>query len=183
MHAAFALVALALGAASAAAQPAAAPPPEPAAPAPQPAAPVEITIIPASLVARVLGQPGLEILDLNAPEEYALHHVPGARHVGEGELAAALPRDRTTELVFYCSGPDCGVAEAAAREAARLGYRNLYVMEDGIAAWVAAGWPTVRGGPAAPVSAAPDRAAADRAGRAPAAPSSRPAPPPSPPGG
>jgi rhodanese-related sulfurtransferase len=120
-----------------------------ASPPPPPPGPVEITIVPASIVARVLGQPGLVILDLNAPEEYALHHLPGARSVGEGELAAALPADRATELVFYCSGPDCAVAEAAAREAARLGYRNLYVMEDGIAGWVAAGWPTVRGDAAA----------------------------------
>ncbi len=31
----------------------------------------------------------------------------------------------------------------AAREAAKLGYRNAYVMTDGISGWVKAGKPTV----------------------------------------
>jgi rhodanese-related sulfurtransferase len=34
----------------------------------------------------------------------------------------------------------------AAREAARLGYRNVFVMPDGIMGWVAAGKPVERGG-------------------------------------
>jgi rhodanese-related sulfurtransferase len=126
---------------------------------PDPAPPVEIAIVPAAAVARVLFQPDLVIVDLNSAEEFAEHHLPGARHVAPGaDLAPALPADHGADVVFYCSGPECGVAEAAAREAARLGYRNLFVMEDGIAGWMAAGWPTVTARPERVGGASPGRA-------------------------
>jgi rhodanese-related sulfurtransferase len=56
-------------------------------------------------VEAVLGKPGVAILDANVDELWEKYHLPGAIHVGGRDLAALLPADRGTRLVFYCSGP------------------------------------------------------------------------------
>jgi len=56
-------------------------------------------------VEKLLGQPGVKIFDVNVPELWEKHHLPGSIFVGQKKLAALLPADRETRLVFYCSGP------------------------------------------------------------------------------
>jgi rhodanese-related sulfurtransferase len=56
-------------------------------------------------VQRMLGEKDVVIVDANVPEIFAEHHLPGARHVGPLKLAALLPADKDTRLVFYCTGP------------------------------------------------------------------------------
>ena len=56
-------------------------------------------------VEKMLGQPGVVILDANTPDLWAKHHLPGAVHITGRRLAEVLPQDREARLVFYCSGP------------------------------------------------------------------------------
>ncbi len=56
-------------------------------------------------VATMVGRPGVAILDANTPEIYAKGHLPGAVFVEKSALAAKLPQDRSTKLVFYCKNP------------------------------------------------------------------------------
>ncbi len=56
-------------------------------------------------VEKLLGRPGVAILDANGPDLWERHHLPGAVHVEGRELAPLLPRDRSATLVFYCASP------------------------------------------------------------------------------
>ena len=50
--------------------------------------------------------PKVAIVDANTRETFGGGHLPGARWYREGpSLAAVLPADKATRLVFYCSGP------------------------------------------------------------------------------
>ena len=52
-----------------------------------------------------------------------------------------LPPSRDAALVFYCSGPTCMAAPAAAAIALNAGYHDVSVMRAGIRGWVGAGEP------------------------------------------
>ncbi len=57
-------------------------------------------------VAARLGQPGFVVVDNNGAGRYRRSHVPGAINLNAHLFAAdALPADKATTLVFYCSGP------------------------------------------------------------------------------
>jgi len=56
-------------------------------------------------VQKSLGAPGFAVFDVNVPELWAKHRVPGAVHVTGKDLAPLLPADRDTRLVFYCTNP------------------------------------------------------------------------------
>jgi rhodanese-related sulfurtransferase len=56
-------------------------------------------------VQRLLGQPGVAVLDANNPDVFEERHLPGARLVTRANLADVLPADRGATLVFYCAGP------------------------------------------------------------------------------
>ena len=81
-----------------------------------------------------------ELVDVREPHEWAGGHLPAARHVPLGVLAAAphrhLPRDR---VIFVCghgvrSLTACAVAE-------RAGLRDVSSLDGGTAGWVAEGRP------------------------------------------
>ncbi len=64
------------------------------------------TIVSVDEVQRMLGDPRVVIVDANPYEVFQQGHVPGARWYGDAPtLAAVLPADRTTRLVFYCASP------------------------------------------------------------------------------
>ncbi len=85
------------------------------------------------------------VLDVRAAAEYEAGHIPGARSVPLTELEKALrtiPRER--EVVAYCRGPYCGLAEEAVALLRKKGYRASRI-HDGIVDWKDAGFP-VEGG-------------------------------------
>jgi rhodanese-related sulfurtransferase len=71
---------------------------------------------------------------------------PGALNLATDFDAAALPLERATPLVFYCSNPLCRKAPNAARRAEKLGYTDVRVMSAGIAGWLGAGLRVDSGG-------------------------------------
>lgn len=62
-------------------------------------------IVSAEQVEKMLGAKDVRVYDVNIDELWEKHHLRGAIHVGNRELAGLLPADKATRLVFYCSGP------------------------------------------------------------------------------
>lgn len=81
------------------------------------------------------------IIDVNGSESYQKGHVPGALDFDavKAKLATILPKDKTALVVAYCGGPKCNAYQAAAKAAAKLGYKNVKHMSAGIAGWKDAG--------------------------------------------
>jgi rhodanese-related sulfurtransferase len=114
-----------------------------------PATPAVATIAPQALEQR-LGDPGIVVLDVRTPEEYAAGHVPGAVNVPHDQVEsrlAELAGAKHKEVVLYCrSGRR---AQMAADVLAKAGFRRLSHLEGDYTAWSAAGRPSETPGPAA----------------------------------
>lgn len=88
----------------------------------------------------VLAEPGVTVVDVRTPGEFAAGHLAGAVNIDiEGgsfeQEVADLPKDAT--YVVYCqSGNRSGTAT---KQLADLGFTDLYDVEGGIIAWQAAG--------------------------------------------
>lgn len=78
------------------------------------------------------------VLDVRSADEYASGHVPGASNIPHDEVAARLaevPKDRP--VVLYCrSGRRSGLA---AEVLAGQGYRQLWLLEGDMPAWIEKG--------------------------------------------
>jgi len=98
------------------------------------------SISPSALHARMQAE-AVTIFDLNSLQSWGRARVPGARHLPVEFTAEALPADRATSLVFYCSNPLCRKAPGAARKARALGYSDVCVLSAGISGWLGAGLP------------------------------------------
>lgn len=89
---------------------------------------------------------GTVVVDVRRDDEWITGHIAGARHIPIDDLADRIdevPRDK--RLLFICA---MGVRSGLACEvAASMGYatENLYNIEDGTPAWIAAGHPTAYG--------------------------------------
>ncbi len=83
----------------------------------------------------------LMVIDLRPQAEYALAHLPFARSVPLAELEARLlelPQDR--EIIAYCRGPYCLMADQAIAVLSSRGFR-VRKIRDGVNEWLAAGMP------------------------------------------
>lgn len=61
---------------------------------------------------------------------------------------ALLPKDKASDVVFYCAAERCSSAKTAAQRALEAGYSKVSVMPEGIAGWVKAGKATQKVAPA-----------------------------------
>lgn len=84
------------------------------------------------------------LIDVREPDEFAAEHITGAVNVPLSSFApAALPDAGGKRVVFQCAG---GKRSAAAVDRCeRLGKGHDAHLAGGIAAWKAAGLPTVAG--------------------------------------
>lgn len=85
------------------------------------------------------------ILDVRVQAEYDTAHLPHARSIPLRELRrrlGELPKNR--EIVAYCRGPFCVLADEALRLLAAQGYR-VRKLSDGVSEWRAAGMPLATG--------------------------------------
>ncbi|MBA3503389.1 MAG: rhodanese-like domain-containing protein [Myxococcota bacterium] len=67
--------------------------------------------------------------------------IPGAVLLTDSETFSTneLPKDKSKTLVFYCANTHCSASEEAAARALTAGYKNVKILSEGIAGWVAAG--------------------------------------------
>ncbi len=88
------------------------------------------------------------IIDANGPGSYTdKGHVPTALDYSaiKDNLAASLPKDKSTLIIAYCGNPGCGAYLRAAKAAKELGYTNIKHMSAGINGWNEAKLPTESG--------------------------------------
>ena len=89
---------------------------------------------------------GAAVLDLRAQAEFKSGHIINARNIPMAELdarAVELDKFREQALVLACkSGAE---AAAAAARLAKQGFRQLFVLKGGIAAWKQDQFPLERG--------------------------------------
>lgn len=101
----------------------------------------------------------VELIDVRDPNEWATGFIAGARLLALPQLrinpATALPKDR--ELMFVCARG--GRAQAAAALAEQLGLAPVHVLDGGMEAWRALGFPLevppAAAAPAQPAGAEP----------------------------
>jgi rhodanese-related sulfurtransferase len=88
----------------------------------------------------LLGQPGVQWIDVREPAEWQRGRIPGAILVPLNALLIAPRRYLTADnIVFYCAQ---GIRSAVACEvAAAIGLRDVRNLEGGIQAWEAQGFP------------------------------------------
>jgi len=98
------------------------------------------TLDPAGLQALLGSEPSVRLIDVRGAAEVARGMIPGAQHVELGALAARVDEfDPGAPLVLYClSGARS--AQGCAWLAQR-GFKRLYHLQGGIAAWMKAGLP------------------------------------------
>ncbi len=83
------------------------------------------------------------VIDVRFESEWRAGHIPGALHIEAGRLPAVdlpLPDDRLT--IVHCGHADRSTVGISVLE--RRGYRNLTLLEGGLSAWNAEGYPLAR---------------------------------------
>ncbi len=81
------------------------------------------------------------VLDVRPEEEYRAGHIPGALSIPLASLSRRLRAiPRRAEIVAYCRGPFCLLADEAVRLARARG-RRARRLQDGFPEWRAAGLP------------------------------------------
>jgi rhodanese-related sulfurtransferase len=89
--------------------------------------------------------PGIQILDVRTPEEFAAGHLEGAvnYNIHAPEFADNLAKlDKEKEVVVYCAAG--GRSAKAAGQMNGLGFKKVRDMSGGMNAWRAAGKKTVQ---------------------------------------
>ncbi|MEZ5091182.1 rhodanese-like domain-containing protein [Nocardioides sp.] len=92
------------------------------------------------LLARQSGS-GAVVVDLRGADEFAAGHLPGAVDVGSDGLADAMAGWDPSVSYFLYDADGTG-AEAAATQMHDAGFKHVYFIEGGFAAWVDQGMPT-----------------------------------------
>ena len=104
---------------------------------------IDLTTLPDEVdvetVAAIRQNPGVYLLDVREPDEYAAGHIPGITLIPMGEVAARLselPRDK--EIIVTCrTGNRSSQVADLLRE---QGFTNVHNMTGGIVAWEEAGY-------------------------------------------
>ncbi|MEJ7713050.1 MAG: rhodanese-like domain-containing protein [Pyrinomonadaceae bacterium] len=101
----------------------------------------EITVEQAA--SRVAAKKDLHFIDVREDNEWAAGHAVGAEHSSRGVIERDIEKkvpDKETELILYCGG---GYRSALATDSLqKMGYKNVYSVAGGWAAWTEAGLPT-----------------------------------------
>ena len=86
------------------------------------------------------------LFDANSAESYQKGHIPGAKWIQyDAVMATKLPKSKDAKLIFYCYNPLCGASPLAAKQALSLGYRNVWLLPEGITGWRKANLKVVSG--------------------------------------
>jgi rhodanese-related sulfurtransferase len=75
---------------------------------------------------------------------YAASHLPGAIHIPPEQVEERAPRripDLETEIVVYCSSPNCEASLEVGERLLALGYTNVVHYAGGKREWIDSGFP------------------------------------------
>ena len=101
------------------------------------------TISPLNLNKLFAAQPGLALVDVRTPVEFAEVHVPQARNVPLDQLqSGAVPVAKSQPVYLLCRSGQR--ATKAAEQLAKQGFADPIVVEGGTLAWIAANLPVTR---------------------------------------
>jgi rhodanese-related sulfurtransferase len=112
---------------------------------------VEVPTVTADELLRKLenGEPFV-LVDALAPMVYAHSHLPGAINLPAPDLDPLTVRrripDRDTEIIVYCTSPDCTDSHETAERLVAFGYTNVRRYAGGKNEWRDAGLPLERAG-------------------------------------
>lgn len=87
---------------------------------------------------RALAEDRVVVLDLRPGDEFAAAHIPGARNARLEALAGAVRDAAGREIVAYCRGPYCVLADQAVARLCAMGL-TARRMEGGLPEWRADG--------------------------------------------
>jgi len=98
------------------------------------------TISPSELETQRAGGNAPTVIDVRTPVEFASGHIPGAINIEFDQVAQRMKEvDAPNGVVLYCMmGPRARKGESALLAA---GYKDVFHLEGGLAAWQAAGLP------------------------------------------
>lgn len=98
------------------------------------------SIAPAELSARRASGTAPVVIDVRTPEEFATGHIPGALNIPFDQIAKRIAEvDAPHGVALYCMvGPRARKGEKALLAG---GYRSVFHLEGGLAAWQAEGLP------------------------------------------
>jgi rhodanese-related sulfurtransferase len=96
----------------------------------------------AAHVKKLVDKPGeAVIVDARPARKFKKGHVPGAINISDREFddkLDLLPKDKSTELIYYCGGYKCPLSSKSAAKAVAQGYTNVKLFQAGYPAWKAA---------------------------------------------
>ena len=95
---------------------------------------------------RKMREPAILLLDVGTSLDFEAAHLHGAKWISRGWLDLKLPglyADRNQSIVMTC--PDGRQSILAALTLGELGYSDVVVLDGGVRAWSAAGFPTEQG--------------------------------------
>lgn len=96
---------------------------------------------------RLSGTPNVAIVDVRRPEQWdaSRDQIAGAWRGAPDEVERWCRNlSPGARIVLYCDCPGSATSAQVARELARLGFRNVQVLEGGWSRWSAAGFPVER---------------------------------------
>jgi len=103
-----------------------------------------VTPITISEAKRLISE-GAYLFDVNEAEvreEYG--HIEGSVYINVDDWEKLLPADKNAVMVLHCLNRICFISSERALEIQKLGYKNVYVMIEGIEKWIINGEPVVK---------------------------------------
>lgn len=97
-------------------------------------------IISLQILLKKLKQTGVIILDARSPDEFGEGHIPGAKNLPYSEVPEESTFDLSEvpfdmEIITYCEGAQCSLAEDLAVFLQEMGYENVKVFAGGWEKW------------------------------------------------
>jgi rhodanese-related sulfurtransferase len=110
---------------------------------------VDFTEVDADFVGQLNVGAGTVLLDARPQEIFRGGHIPGAVSLPVGRFDLDFPFQReqlqvARLLVVYCSGPNCGDAQALAVKLREKGFKDLLLYRGGVEDWLETGHALVR---------------------------------------
>lgn len=91
-----------------------------------------------ALLEKTPAEGGYVLIDARPEIKFFEGHLPGAINIAWQEMKdrlGELPKDKKTQLVFYCGGTKCNLSGKAATLAMENGYKDVAVFNGGEPAW------------------------------------------------